>query len=140
LDVLLGGAELERNALGRQQADDVEQKARRQHDGALADDLRLEWNPQSDVHIGRLELTAVGRCAKLNARQRLDRTARRRDSAHGLELSKQSLAVAGDLHDEYLRWDLEVIGDVSVLTNRRSACNDGGFTGVQRNQQVCQEG
>jgi hypothetical protein len=34
----------------------------------------------------------------------LYRAARRGDSAHGLELSKQSLALAGDLHDEYLNW------------------------------------
>ena len=42
LDVLLGGAELERDLLGRKQPDDVEEQARRQHDDALADDLGLQ--------------------------------------------------------------------------------------------------
>ena len=46
---------------------------------------------------------------ELDAGQRLDRAAGRGDSADGLQLCEQSIALERDLHDEYLRKELEVI-------------------------------
>ena len=133
LDVLFGAAELERDAVGWEEPDNVEQQTRRQDYGALPDDLRLERNAQADVHVGRLEFTAASRGEELNSRQRLDRAARRGDSAHGLKLSKQSLALAGDLHDEYLILDVEVIGVCAVLITAQMAAASGN-TGVCEEQ------
>ena len=56
LDVLLGGPQLERDVVARQRADDVDEQPRRQHDGALADDLALERHAQADLHVGRAQL------------------------------------------------------------------------------------
>ena len=44
-----------------QRADDVDQQARREHDGALADDLGLERDAQADLHVGGPQLDAPPR-------------------------------------------------------------------------------
>ena len=69
LDVLLGGAQLERDVLGGQRAHDVDDQARRQDDRALAGDLGLERNPQADVHVGGAQFAAGG-CGPTAARRR----------------------------------------------------------------------
>jgi hypothetical protein len=50
-----------------------------------------------------------------------------------LKLSKQSLALAGDLHDEYLNIDVEVIGVYGVLKTVGMAAASGN-TGVCEEQ------
>ena len=102
---------------GGQRADDVEQQPRRQDDDALADDLGLERNAQADVHIGGAELAAPRRRRELDAGQRLDRAAGGGDSADRLELREQRVALERDLHDEYLRRDLAVIGRIEAVEN-----------------------
>ena len=62
---------------------------------------------------------------ELDARERLDRAARRGDAADGLELSEQGVALEGDLHDEYLRRKVEVIGDRSCGERPDSAATSG---------------
>ena len=56
LDVLLGGAQLERQLLGGQRAGDVEQQARGQNRRAGAGHLGIERNAQPDLHVGRQQL------------------------------------------------------------------------------------
>ena len=46
-------------AVARQRADDVDEQPRRQHDGALADDLAVERHAQPDLHVGRAQLDAA---------------------------------------------------------------------------------
>jgi hypothetical protein len=48
----------------------------------------------------------------------LDRTARRSDSADGLKLCEQNIALERDLHDEYLKKGLEVIERIEAVENR----------------------
>jgi hypothetical protein len=86
LHILLGGAQLERDRCRRQRAHDVEHQPRRQHDHALADDLRLERHPQSNVHVGRAQLAARRGGDQLHPGQGLDRRARGGDPADGLQL------------------------------------------------------
>ena len=110
LDVLLGGAELERHLRGRQRADDVEQQASREHDGALAATsassgtrrptsmsvarssqpscVAASWTPESAWIALRVEATRLTVCS----------------------CREQSVALERDLHDEYLRREVEVIG------------------------------
>ena len=59
LDVLLGAAQLERDAVAGQRADDVDEQPRRQDDGALADDLAVERDAQPDLHVRRAQLDAA---------------------------------------------------------------------------------
>ena len=66
-DVLLGGAELERDGVGRKQPDDVEQQASWKHDNPFARDLCLQWDPKTHVHVGGLELAAARGRTELNA-------------------------------------------------------------------------
>ena len=63
LDVLLGGAQLERHGVAGQRPDDVDEQPRRQHDGAVADDLALERDAEADLHVGgaQLDRAALGR-------------------------------------------------------------------------------
>ena len=63
LDVLLGGAQLEHELVGRQRADDVDEQARGQDGGALAGDVALERDAQADLHVGRPQLDAARSCA-----------------------------------------------------------------------------
>ena len=93
LDVLLGGAELERHGGCGQRADDVEQQPGREDDGALAGDLGLERNAEADVHVGGTQLASVLLGGELDAGQRLDRAAGRGDSADGLQLCEQNIAL-----------------------------------------------
>jgi hypothetical protein len=93
LDVLLGGAQLERHGGGRQGADDVEHQAGGEDDGALAGDLGLEGNPEPDVHIGGAQLAAGLRGDELYAGQRLNRATSRGHSADGLQLCEQNIAL-----------------------------------------------
>ena len=58
LDVLLGGAQLERHRVAGQRADDVDEQPRRQHDRAVADDLALERDAEADLHVGGAQLEA----------------------------------------------------------------------------------
>ena len=50
------GAQLERHLVAGQRAHDVDEQPRRQHDGALADDLALERHAQADLHVGGAQL------------------------------------------------------------------------------------
>ena len=62
LDVLLGGAQLERHRVAGQRPDDVDEQPRRQDDGAVADDLALERDAEADLHVGgaQLDRAALG--------------------------------------------------------------------------------
>ena len=98
LDVLLDGPQLERDVLAGQRADDVHGQPRRQDDGALADDLALEWDTETDLHVGGPELDAVLGRQQLHAGERLDGAPRRRRAGDGLQLSEKRVAPGGDLH------------------------------------------
>ena len=111
-----------------QRADDVDDQPGRQDDDALAGDLRLERDPQADVHVGGAQLAAIRRRGELDAGQRLDRAAGRGDPADRLQLSEQDVSLEGDLHDEYLRRKVEVIGRIEAVEkcafvrNERGSC------------------
>ena len=81
LHVLLGGAQLERHGVAGQRAHDVDEQPRRQHDGALADDLALERDAQPDLHVGGAQLDAAVAGDHLDAGERLDGAARRGGAA-----------------------------------------------------------
>ena len=70
------GAQLERHRVAGQRAHDVDEQPRRQHDGALADDLALERDAQADLHVGRAQLDAGVAGEDLDAGERLDGAAR----------------------------------------------------------------
>ena len=93
LDVLLGAAQLERDRLAGQRADDVDEQPRRQHHGALADDLAGDRHAQPDLHVGRAELDAGVRREDLHAGERLDGAAGGRGAGHGLQLREQGVAL-----------------------------------------------
>ena len=92
LDVLLGGAQLERELVGREGAHDVDQQARRQDDGALADDVALERHAEPDLHVGGAQLDPVARRLELHARQRLHGAAGGGRAGDGLELVEERVA------------------------------------------------
>ena len=56
LDVLLGGAQLERDLRRRQRSDHIEQQAGGQDDHAFAGHIGLERDAQPDIHVGGAEL------------------------------------------------------------------------------------
>ena len=127
LDVLLGAAQLERDAVAGQRADDVHEQARRQDDGALADDLAGERHAQPDLHVRRAQLDAVGAGEDLDARQGLHGAAGGGGAGDGLELGEQRLALRGNLHlvacfaiesDRYSLMRVTVIWVSMVCTSR----------------------
>ncbi len=77
---------------------DVDQQPRRQHDGALADDLAVERHAQADLHVGRPELDRAGRGQDLHAGERLHGAAGRGGAGHGLQLREQRVALRGKFH------------------------------------------
>ena len=91
-------AQLERDGVAGQRADDVDEQPRRQHDGALADDLAVERDAQADLHVGRAELDAVGGREDLHAGERLDGAAGRGGAGDGLQLREQRVALRGKFH------------------------------------------
>ena len=107
LDVLLGGAQLERDVAGGQLAHDVEEQARGEDDGARALDGGLERDAQADLHVGGAQLHGVVG-GDLHAGERLHGAARRRHARDDLELGEQLLRRRRQLHDDHL-W----IGDRS---------------------------
>ncbi len=129
LDVLLLWTKLKRYLGGGEEPHHVEQEPRWEHDDALADHLGLHRHPQADIHVGRPELAAPGLGGQLDSRERLNCTAGRGDPAHGLKLAEQSVALQGDLHDEYLRWNVEVIGSSEMWKTARSAAASGKNAG-----------
>ena len=98
LDVLLGGTQLERHGVARQRADDVDEQPRRQHDGAVADDLALERDAEPDLHVGGAQLDAPVAGDHLDAGERLDGAARAGRAGDGLELREQRVALGGKSH------------------------------------------
>ena len=91
-------AQLERDAVAGQRADDVHEQPRREHDGALAHDLAGERDAQADLHVGGPQLDAVRAGDDLDAGEGLHGAPRRRGAGHGLELGEQRLALSGNLH------------------------------------------
>ena len=84
--------------VGRQRADDVDEQARRQDDGALADDLALERDAQADLHVGGAQLDAAARRLELHAGQRLHGAAGGGRAGDGLQLGEERVAPGGELH------------------------------------------
>ena len=98
LHVLLGRAQLERDLVAGQGADDVDDEPRRQDDGALADDLALERDAQADLHVGGAQLDpALGR-EHLDAGERLDGAAGGCRARDRLKLAEERVAPGRDLH------------------------------------------
>ena len=92
LDVLLGGAKLERHGVSRQRPDDVEEKPGRQDGHAVGLHGRLERDAEADLEIGGAELDgAVGR-VDLGSGEGLDRRVGRGDAGHGLKLRQESVS------------------------------------------------
>ena len=83
-----------------ERADDVDEQARRQDDGAVADDVALERDAEADLHVGRAQLDGAGLGGELDARERLDGAARGGGAGDGLELREQRGAGSRDLHVE----------------------------------------
>ena len=102
LDVLLGGAQLERHRVAGQRADDVDEQPRRQHDGAVADDLALERDAEADLHVGGAQLDGAALGGQLDAGERLDGAAGGGRAGHGLQLREQVGAGSRDLHVEVM--------------------------------------
>ena len=90
LDVLLGRAQLERDAPAGQLAGDVEQQTGREHDRALALDLGLERDAQADLHVGGTQLDAAPVGGELDAGEGLDGTAGGGDAGDGLSCASSS--------------------------------------------------
>ena len=84
--------------VARQRADDVDEQPRRQHDGALADDLALERHAQADLHVGGAQLDRPAARLELDAGQRLDGAAGRGGAGDGLQLGEEGVALGRDLH------------------------------------------
>ena len=82
-----------------QRADDVDQQARRQDDGALADDLALERDAEPDLHVGGAQLDPVARGLDLHAGQRLHGAAGGGRAGDGLKLVEERVAPGGELHE-----------------------------------------
>ena len=98
LDVLLGGAQLERDLVAGQRADDVDEQPRRQDDGALADDLALERDAQADLHVGGAQLDRAALGEELDAGERLDGAAGGGGAGDGLQLGEERVAPGRELH------------------------------------------
>ena len=131
LDVLLGGAELERHLVGRERADDVEGQSRGDHGGAGALDLRLERDAQTDLHVRGAQLDATVLGDQLHTREGLDGRAGGSDTRDGLELREQLGRGSLELHDGHLSEE-EVIGAVDVCMTARSAGVCGRDTHMSR--------
>ena len=98
LHVLLGRAQLERDLVAGQRADDVDDQARRQDDRALTDDLALERDAQADLHVGGAELDRAAGGEHLHSGQRLDGAARGCRARNRLQLAEERVAPGRDLH------------------------------------------
>jgi hypothetical protein len=87
--------ELERELLGRQRPDHVDEQARRQDRRALADDLALEGDAEADLHVGGTKLDPTTGRLELHAGERLHGAAGGCRSRDGLELVKEFVAPGG---------------------------------------------
>ena len=117
LDVLLGRPQLERHLVARQRPDDVDEQARRQHDGAVADDLALERDAQADLHVGGAQLDRAALRLEVHAGQRLHGAAGGGRPGHGLQLREQGVALGRDLHRACLAFTSPMV--------RRESSNSG---------------
>ena len=116
LDVLLGGAELERDLAARAATRTTSRSSRA---GSTTTPSRATsassgTRRPTSMSVARSSQPSAD-AAELNARQRLDRAPGRSDSADRLELSEQDVSLEGDLHDEYLRRKVEVIGRIEAV-------------------------
>ena len=116
----------------RQRPDHVEQQPCREHHDALADNLGLERHPQAHIHVGGAQLAGARRRRQLHTRKCLNCAAGRGDPGGGLELAEQRVSLERDLHDEYLRRKVEVIGRIEAVDRcgncrieREGCCSDG---------------
>ena len=91
LDVLLRRAQLERDVAVRQLADHVEQQAGGKDDRARCARPRVERDAEGDLHVGGAQLDVPSSARDLDAGERLDGTAGRRDARDDLQLVQQLL-------------------------------------------------
>ncbi|MEJ7718079.1 MAG: hypothetical protein WKF31_08995 [Thermoleophilaceae bacterium] len=92
LDVLLGGAVLERELILGHGANHVEEEPAGQHDAALALDRRLRAHPDPELHVGGLELEAIGIGSDQHPGQSLDRATGGRPAHGDAESGQKGLA------------------------------------------------
>ena len=102
LDILLGGAQLERGLGAGEGAGDIEEQAGGKDDGAGRGDLGGQRDAQADLHVGGPQLDAAVGGDDLHPGEGLDRATRRGDPRNRLQLGKQFGGRGGQLHDEYL--------------------------------------
>ena len=98
LDVLLGGAQLERDLVAGERAHDVDDEPRRQDDRALTDDVALQRDTQADLHVRGAQLDPALAREHLDSGERLHGAAGGRRARDRLELSEERVAPGRDLH------------------------------------------
>jgi len=97
LDDALLGQVLDRHLLGRQRADDVEQLATRDDDGAVSLDLRLERATQRELHVRGSETKRALLGTEQDPREHEHRRARRDAARDDAERLGQLVPRADDL-------------------------------------------
>ena len=142
LDVLLGGAKLERDASrpAASRTTSSNRRAGRTTVPSRTTSASSGTRRPTSISVARARSRRTTRGAG-RPTEPGSRCASRRRCSTVWSCRSRALAVAGDLHDEYLRRDLEVIGDLKVLTTARNARSEARNSwGVQETDKCVNSG